>query len=289
MTQPLKNSALTTATTKSLAKLHYRLDCLSSKLTHDQIIIEEPLQINLLWFNTKQNNYQQDELAVIMRTPGNDTELVVGFLFAEAVIKHKNDILNIVIDHENENLIEVELNKNVSIDWHNLARNFTSQSSCGLCGKTSIKSLALKCQRIINTEKNWLAIGNIPLLMNKLAEQQPLFSQTGGVHGAALINNEQWLSIKEDIGRHNAVDKVIGEIILADHSIEQGVLLLTGRISFELMQKAAMAAIPVVIAVGAPSSLAISVAKQFDITLIGFSKVQQFNVYHGDWRLRSEI
>ena len=108
------------------------------------------------------------------------------------------------------------------------------------------------------------------------------------MHAAGLINNNQWLSVQEDIGRHNAVDKIIGDIVLNNHVLEEAILLLTGRISFELMQKAVMVGISVVIAVGAPSSLAVDVAKQFDITLIGFTKNKQFNVYHGDYRLKSE-
>lgn len=291
MTKPLKkNITPVPAATKSVAKLQYRLECLSSRLSSDDVIIEEPLQINLLWFNTHKSDYQHDELAVIMRTPGNDIELIIGFLFSEGVIKSHADILSIAIpsDSKTNNIVEVELAKNIVLDWTTLARSFTSQSSCGVCGKTSIKSLALKSQKIMNTDTHWLGVSSIPQYCQALTKQQHLFSSTGGVHGAGLINNKQWLAVHEDIGRHNAVDKIIGDVVHNNYALTQAVLLLTGRISFELMQKAVMAGIPVVIAVGAPSSLAIAVAQQFDITLIGFTKNKQFNVYHGDYRINNE-
>ena len=291
MIKPLKNTLIQQATaTKTVAKLQYRLECLSSRLSNDDVIIEEPLQINLIWFNTKKAYYQHDELAVIMRTPGNDIELIVGFLFSEGVITNNADIISICVanDSPTNNILEVELAKSVLLDWTLLTRSFTSQSSCGVCGKTSIKSLALKSHKALNNNSQWLSIAAIPEYCQTLTSKQDLFISTGGVHAAGLINNNQWLSVQEDIGRHNAVDKIIGDIVLNNHVLEEAILLLTGRISFELMQKAVMVGISVVIAVGAPSSLAVDVAKQFDITLIGFTKNKQFNVYHGDYRLKSE-
>ncbi|WP_448250017.1 formate dehydrogenase accessory sulfurtransferase FdhD [Thalassotalea agariperforans] len=289
--QPTIRQLPSSPTSKTVNKHHYRLNCLSTRLSSDEVVIEEPLQINLVSFEQAKNNYQQRELAVIMRTPGDDVALITGFLFSEAVITTAADILSIKIasDSETNNIVEVELAKHITIDWPSLSRSFTSQSSCGLCGKTSIKSLALKTQQSVNNEQHWLNMASIPQLVQQLTKQQSLFIDTGGVHGAGLINNEQWISIREDIGRHNAVDKIIGDIVMQQTAIARAILLLTGRVSFELMQKAVMAGIPVIIAVGAPSSLAIDVAKQFNITLIGFTKNQQFNVYHGNWRINSQI
>ena len=288
--QPTLGEVNRSPASKTVNKHHYRLNCLSSRLSSDQVIIEEPLQINLVSFEHTKKHYQQRELAVIMRTPGDDVTLITGFLFSEAVITTQADILSIKVasDSETNNIVEVELAKHITIDWPGLTRSFTSQSSCGLCGKTSIKSLALKTQQAINNEQHWLNMASIPQLVEQLTERQSLFIATGGVHGAGLINNEHWFSIREDIGRHNAVDKIIGDIVMQQTTIARAILLLTGRVSFELMQKAVMAGIPVIIAVGAPSSLAIDVAKQFNITLIGFTKNQQFNVYHGNWRINTQ-
>lgn len=296
---PQKSNSILAAI-KPVTKLNYRLNCLTSQLTHDDVIIEEPLQINLLWFEQETQQYQHRELAVIMRTPGQDTALVTGFLFTEGIIKSATDILSIDTpsDGKKDNQLEIKLAQNIRVNWTKLARRFTSQSSCGICGKTSIKSLALQSSKKINDEKGWLDIHTIPTLSEQLTKQQPLFNQTGGVHGAAIVKNTQWLALEEDVGRHNAVDKVIGQLLIEQHitvpsnnskqQTDKSILLLTGRISFELIQKAVMAAIPVIIAIGAPSSLAISAAQQFNITLIGFIKNQQFNVYHGAWRLSDE-
>ncbi|MGJ8692842.1 MAG: formate dehydrogenase accessory sulfurtransferase FdhD [Thalassotalea sp.] len=292
MTNSLKNISPATPNVHSVAKKSYRLDNDSCQLVYDDIIVEEPLQINLSWFNPAQQSYQTNELAVVMRTPGSDIELVTGLLFNEGIIKQRQDILAIALASEDDpntgNQLEIELSKAITIDWQAISRSFASLSSCGICGKTSIKSLALKSHQSFNTEKNWLKVNDIPKLSQALSNQQTLFNQTGGVHGAAIFQADQWLAIHEDIGRHNAVDKVIGDLLQQNIRLNKAILLLTGRVSFELMQKAVMAAIPVVIAIGAPSSLAIAVAKQFDITLIGFNKLQQFNVYHGDWRLLNE-
>lgn len=291
----MKTSAITTTNTDQVAtqtvsKITYHLNTNHQKLSVDHVIIEEPLQINLLWFCEQRQAYQLSNLVVIMRTPGQDNALAVGFLISEGIITHQHDIIAIEVpsDSENNNLLEIQLDKKIKLDWLTLQRNFTSQSGCGLCGKSSIKSLALKSLRTINNQQHWLKVTDIPKLCLQLAKHQNLFAQTGGVHGAAYIVNNQWLTIQEDIGRHNAVDKVIGELVLTQQYAQQGILLLTSRISFELVQKAVMYGIPVIIALGAPSSLAITTAKQFNITLIGFSKSQTFNVYHGDWRLFSE-
>ena len=290
MTNPPTKPAITMSQIQSVAKKTYRLDTESCKLSYDDIIVEEPLQINLSWFNPEQKTYQHNELAIVMRTPGDDIALVTGLLFNEGIIKQQQDIVSITLptDCETGNQLEVTLNKNILINWSAISRSFASLSSCGICGKTSIKSLALKSHQVFNTEKQWLNIKTVSQLSLHLTEQQTLFNKTGGVHGAAIFQEGEWLSIYEDIGRHNAVDKIIGNLCLKNITLDKAILLLTGRVSFELMQKAVMAAIPVVISVGAPSSLAIAVAKQFDITLIGFNRSQQFNVYHGHWRLFNE-
>lgn len=277
---------------KSLTKRHYQLNEASQCLSADNVIVEEPLQINIWWFNPEKQQHQESELAIMMRTPGHDEILVLGFLFTEGIIQQYKDVTQITVNSENTNIVDVELGNEISINWEKINRSFTSQSSCGLCGKTSIKALALKTQKTINSDKHWLSSVKIPLLINQLTQRQALFTITGGVHGAAIVSANKWLALYEDVGRHNAVDKVIGDVLVNHHSVEnnktneQKILLLTGRISFELIQKAVMAAIPVIIAIGAPSSLAISTAKQFDITLIGFTKSDQFSVYSGDWRMQ---
>jgi len=257
---------------------------------NDQVIVEQPLQISLCFFNAEQQRYQSKILTVTMRTPNDDQALICGFLCAEGIIQQANEVIAIEWLAPNEqnlpqNHAEVTLAKHVQVNWPQLQRDFVSYSSCGICGKSSLKSLALKVQSTIDETQHWLPNQLISGLPTLLWQQQALFQQTGGVHGAGYYANQQLLFSAEDVGRHNAVDKVIGKVCQQQAQQAQAVLILSGRISFELVQKAVMANIPVIVAVGAPSSLAIQAAQQFNITLIGFVKAQKFNVYHADWRL----
>lgn len=277
----MKADKLSIATTNCL---RYRLDCGKFSSGLESVSIEEPLQVSLV------HDDQSRPLTLMMRTPGNDIELITGFLFAEGVISNPSDLIsvNTVDDEFGENHIEVEINKQLSIDWQKIERSFASFASCGLCGKNSIKALALKHQVDINQQEKWLHCRDISHLISELTEHQQQFKETGGVHSAAYIADGQWLSIREDIGRHNALDKVLGHCLRESLWQSKSLLLLSGRISYELMQKAVAAQVPVVIAIGAPSSLAIQVAQQFNITLVGFTKASRFNVYHGDWRIIQE-
>lgn len=253
----------------------------------DYAIVEEPLLISLCYFDNDSGTYQTIDLTVIMRTPGNDKELITGFLFNEQVINKEKDIISIKSndDSQNNNHVMVKLAEPVQPDWEKITRSFASQSSCGICGKTSLNGLAIKNDKIIDNESVWLKSNHIIKHAQDLKLHQPLFIKTGGVHGAGYIVNNEWVCVYEDVGRHNAVDKVIGNIVINNTLANKSILVLSGRISFELMQKAVTAAIPVIIAIGAPSSLAISAAIQFNITLIGFTRNNQFNVYHGSHRI----
>lgn len=253
----------------------------------DYAIIEEPLLISLSFLNKDSNAYQTTDLTVIMRTPDHDKALITGFLFNEQIIKSIHDIVNITPPDEdiNNNHLIVKLAPRVQPDWQKITRSFPSQSSCGICGKTSLNGLAIKTDSVIDNTDLWLKSNNIIEIAKALNSHQPLFNLSGAVHGAAYISDNQWVCVYEDVGRHNAVDKVIGDVFLQEKMTTQSILVLSGRVSFELMQKAINAAIPVIIAIGAPSSLAISAAIQFNITLIGFTKNNKFNVYHGNNRI----
>ena len=230
-----------------------------------------------------------------MRTPGHDEDLAMGFLFTESIIHSAEDVKSIDVVGETDqesgskNIVRVSIKPSIEIDSDMLTRHFYTTSSCGVCGKASIEAIYNKgCQAI----KSKFSIRRSALiaLPAKLREQQIIFGKTGGLHAAALFNTHgEIILVREDVGRHNAVDKIIGAMLRRKKLLanEMGIIV-SGRTSFELMQKAVMASIPVVIAVGAPSSLAIAVAQQFDITLIGFTKNKQFNVYHGDYRINNE-
>lgn len=247
----------------------------------DIISIEEPLEIRIVY--VEQNKQLQKTISVTMRTPGNDFDLAVGFLFTEGIIENYNQIKNISHDFFNQNIVVVELADDFVPHLQQADRNFYTTSSCGVCGKSSIESIKTvsifnKIARpnlIINTE----VIYQLP---HKLKTAQNDFSSTGGIHASGLFTVDgDLLFLKEDVGRHNALDKLIGESLKNNLlPLNQHILLLSGRASFELIQKAAMAGITFIAAIGAPSSLAVELAKEFDITLIGFLKENKFNLYH---------
>ena len=253
------------------------------RLSEDIVISEEPLNIVLHWNCPKTGKQLEKPLMVTMRTPGQDAFLVTGLLLSYAIIHHAVGIEKISCEEHNQ--CDVYLDKHVQFDWKSLSRQFVSHSGCGICGANDVKKLAHTFEHNIDEQAHWLSINNLLTFSTQLRKQQTLFSATGGVHSAGIFTVNSCLSVQEDVGRHNAVDKVIGDLLQQDLLGNQNILMLSGRISFELMQKAVAANIPVVVAIGAPSSLAVSVAKQFNITLIGFVSEQTFNVYHGDFRL----
>jgi len=254
---------------------------------NDLLAVEEPLEIRI-GFGPKENREQRN-ISVTMRTPGNDFELALGFLFTEGIIQNINEIAQIKyctelnFQQDNQNIVRVELQENIEIDFSKLQRNFYTTSSCGVCGKASIDAIKTVCN--IETKYIPFAVNQsiILELPNKLRAQQNVFEYTGGLHACALFDLKGNLEIlREDVGRHNALDKIIGALVGSKNgtdSFQNKILLLSGRASFELIQKAAMAGIKMICAVGAPSSLAVQTAQEFGITLIGFLRENRFNIY----------
>ena len=263
----------------------------SHQVQQDLLAVEEPLEIRLGYGSV--DSREQISLAVTMRTPGNDFELAIGFLFSEGIIEGYHDIENIHYcervnhDEEKENVVRVELKDYVLLDQKRLSRNFYVSSSCGVCGKSTIEALRniapLKISANIQIERH-----TIESLPETISGHQTVFEHTGGLHAVALFDQHGNIIFTcEDVGRHNAFDKVIGKILISDKraTFSNSIVLLSGRASFELVQKAARAGIPVIVAVGAPSSLAVTLAREFQITLIGFLRNNKFNIYSGEERI----
>ena len=251
----------------------------------DQLVVEEPLEIHLQ-FGTAENRVQKS-ISVTMRTPGHDIELTAGFLFTEGIIRSGNDILFIEQDSADGNRILFALQDNVDPGLQKTERNFYTTSSCGVCGKSSIEAIkTISVYR--NQEQNILLKTEVfYALQDNLKSRQAIFESTGGIHASALFDREgNFIMLREDVGRHNALDKLIGASLLNDElPLTNTVLLLSGRASFELIQKASMAGIKVVAAVGAPSSLAVELAKECKITLVGFLRNERFNIYSCEERI----
>lgn len=251
----------------------------------DLCAVEEPLEIRIGY--GKENERIQKNISVTMRTPGNDFELATGFLFTEGILKNTKDVLSIkyctdlnTIENK-ENIVRVELQPDVEFDLKSVERNFYTTSSCGVCGKASIDAVRTVIESDIKKDIIKIPASLIIQFPELLRKQQNVFEYTGGLHASALFNlNGSLLLIREDVGRHNALDKLIGAALASNMlPLNEHILLLSGRTSFELIQKAAMAGIKIVCAVGAPSSLAIEMATEFGITLIGFLNKERFNIY----------
>ena len=222
-------------------------------------------------------------IAVTMRTPGHDVELALGFLFTEGVIGHKDDVAEARRVHDNlgiQNVVEIYLRKGVAFDAEKLSRHVFTGSSCGVCGKQTIDRImadGLTRPVLSQTVDPNILTG----LLEKLNHTQEVFQKTGGLHAAALFDlNGNLLLHREDVGRHNALDKLIGRLLQDDQTpASDCILLLSGRTGFELIQKAVFAGIPVVAGIGAPSSFAVMLAEQFDVSLLGFLRDDRFNLY----------
>ena len=259
--------------------------------TTDVLAIEEPLEIRLEHGPEGQRKVQN--VSVTMRTPGNDDELALGFLFTEGIVKRREDVAGvnhcfIACAENKENVIQVSLNENVIPYLQNTERNFYTTSSCGVCGKGSIN--AIRTVSAFNLHKdNNNSISSVLLyqLPEILRQHQDIFDDTGGLHACALFNpSGQLFLVREDVGRHNALDKLIGAALSSDYlPLNKSILLLSGRASFELVQKAAMAGINIIASVGAPSSLAVELAEEFNITLTGFLRGRRFNIYTAAHRI----
>ena len=252
---------------------------------NDQVAVEEPLEIQLDYSTS--TGFMQKNIAVTMRTPGNDEELAAGFLFSEGVIQNNGSIKEIRSFSADENRVLISLRENVKPILQNVERNFYSTSSCGICGKASID--AIRLTSVFKEENNSLSVNATVLhgLQDTLRKQQLIFENTGGIHASALFTLDgNFMMLREDVGRHNALDKIIGAALLNDQlPLNNCILLLSGRASFELLQKASMAGIKIVVAVGAPSSLAVELAKETGITLIGFLRNDRLNIYAGNERI----
>lgn len=255
----------------------------------DVLAVEEPLEIRIGFVDKNIRKHQA--ISITMRTPGDDFELAVGFLFTEGIIKSSAQIKDIkhcgkIGQVGFQNTVRVDLQNNVEVDFKKLERHFYTTSSCGVCGKTSIEALQTGATKL---EQNDFVIESdlIHELPNKLLEKQSIFERTGGLHASALFDKNGILDIlREDVGRHNALDKIIGAKFLVNKPpLNDKILLLSGRISFELVQKTLMAGIPIIVAVGSPSSLAVESAEEFNITLIGFVRDGRFNIYTGKHRI----
>ena len=255
----------------------------------DSLAAEEPLEIRVSFGSSGQRI--QKSISVTMRTPGSDFDLAKGFLFTEGIIEKAEDITS--IKHCNgihQNVVKVEMKENLQLDLTKLERNFYTTSSCGVCGKSSLEAVKTVCRLPVKKDVELSispeVIYSLPTL---LKHEQSVFKKTGGLHACALFDVEGNLILtREDVGRHNALDKLIGAAL--DENLlplDRFVLLLSGRASFELIQKAWMAGIRVVAAVGAPSSLAVQMAEAFGMTLIGFLRGRSLNVYSGLARIKT--
>jgi FdhD protein len=230
----------------------------------------------------------QRAIAVTMRTPGHDFELAVGFLFTEGLITSLEDVVtvrycSVPSDQQQFNVVSVTLTH--ELPKVGPERNFYATSSCGVCGKASLDMIETNAGRVADGPT--VSADTVLQLPDTLRAAQKVFDTTGGLHGAALFSETgELLSLREDVGRHNAVDKIVGERFLAgDLPLSGRVLMVSGRSSFEIVQKAAMAGVPVICAVSAPSSLAVDAARRFGITLIGFLRGSRFNIYTGPERI----
>ena len=255
-----------------------------NSILEDFIAVEEPIEITLIYGNESERISKP--VSVTMRTPGNDNELALGFLFTEGIIKSFEQISEVIIKEENK--IHISLQENVLPDILNAERNFYTSSSCGVCGKSIIDSV--RTVSVYNTTIDEISLNREIFygLNEVLRSRQTVFDSTGGLHASALFDTEGiFIMLREDVGRHNALDKIIGNAFMNNIlPLNDKILLLSGRASFELIQKAAMAGIKIVAAIGAPSSLAVQMAVEAEITLIGFLKNERFNVYSGEQRIK---
>jgi FdhD protein len=244
----------------------------------DLLAVEEPLQISV----------GDNDLAVTMRTPGNDAELAAGFLLTEGFVRESGDIVDIQCDR---NRALVTLDEKIKVDLSGATRNFYMTSSCGVCGKTSIEAIENAGCAFLPRKFPVVEESLIRSLPARLRESQAVFDRTGGLHAAGLFSARGDLILsREDVGRHNAVDKLIGRALLDKRlPLHDYFLMVSGRTSFELVQKTVMAGIPLLAAVGAPSSLAVKTAKRFGLTLIGFLRDDRFNVYSDFGRVTSNL
>ncbi|MDA2937455.1 formate dehydrogenase accessory sulfurtransferase FdhD [Acidobacteria bacterium AH-259-A15] len=255
----------------------------------DEVAAEEPMEVRVVV--EKNGRPVRHSISVTMRTPGHDFELAAGFLFTEGIVTDRGAIREIgycgaTPQFAQHNVVNVFLNPDVPFDPEKFSRNVYTTSSCGICGKTSLEMVRVACSGppvgTFQVDEKYFT-----QLPEQLSKAQAVFWRTGGLHASALFDTRgELLILREDVGRHNALDKLVGALFLEERlPASETVVLLSGRASYELVQKALMAGIPALAAVGAPSSLAIDMAREFNMTLIGFLRNGRFNVYTGEHRI----
>ncbi|WP_440618701.1 formate dehydrogenase accessory sulfurtransferase FdhD [Candidatus Pelagibacter sp. HIMB1493] len=264
------------------------------KDVEDLVSIEEPLEISLKY--KEKENWVEQTLSITMRTPGNDEDLVRGFLFNEQIVKSLNDIDSIesygdkVGQYKIQNKILATLNNSENVNISKIKRDFLTNSSCGVCGKSSLDALEIIKTTKTNASEPKISKDVIIQSPDILREGQSEFSKTGGIHASGLFNSDgKLIALREDVGRHNALDKLIGCALEKNQfDPKDQFITCSGRLNFELVQKVLMTDIGIMIGVGAPTSLAIDLANKFDITLIGFVKRDSFNIYTNNKKVKVE-
>jgi FdhD protein len=253
--------------------------------TSDVVATEEPLGIRL-GYSRADGSRAEEDISITMRTPGHDPDLAVGFLFTEGIIHSRAEVEGVVPRGQPDanglvNSVRVDLAPGVKVDFKRLERHFYTSSSCGICGKASLDLVAVQGRFDLQGAPFRIEASALERLPAALSSVQEVFEQTGGIHASGLFDSSGAIVVvREDVGRHNALDKLIGDALLHDRvPLTDFGIAVSGRASFELMQKAKMAGCALVAAVGAPSSLAVELAVQFGITLVGFLKAKRFNVY----------
>jgi FdhD protein len=266
-----------------------RLDGESTKRDYDRVVTEEPLELRLIAGGATQT------LAVTMRTPGNDFELATGFVVSEGIVQRRDQLAGVsycidpAIDAEQRyNIVNIELSGAQMPDASRFERHFTMNSSCGVCGRANLDALRDAGVPPVNDDAR-ISRSVLYSLPARMREAQRVFATTGGLHAAALFRTDgRLVALREDVGRHNAVDKLTGWSLLENaFPLRDHVMMVSGRASFEILQKAAVARIPIIVAVSAPSSLAVDLARSFNITLAGFTRDSRTNIYSAPERLSS--
>lgn len=264
------------------------------ELAEDRICVESPLEMRIPVLNSD-GQIIYKSLAVTMRTPGSDEELVTGFLYAEGFIKSIDEVLSIEYATDRgeageRNSININLKKPVAIKALIPERRIASYSSCGLCGKTTIQNLELQNPPVLDESQKLFNSSMLTELCEQMRAKQLIFKETGSAHASALFDHKgNLIHLEEDIGRHNALDKLTGFCLKNyPNKMKNSLIIVSGRASFEMVQKTIMAGVPLLLAIGAPSSLAIETAKRFNLTLIGHFRENEFNIYNAPWRLNHD-
>ena len=268
-----------------------------SEIVDDVLAVEEPLEIRLAYRSEKGVPLTRG-ISITMRTPGDDEALAAGFLATEGLLNSCEDLEEITVGSGEDtsglglspNLVRIALNEGVEADLEQLSRHVFTSSSCGVCGKATLDALAARGLARVSGDDFRIAPDVLRTLPDNLLERQPTFAETGGLHATALVDaSGAIIDLAEDVGRHNAMDKLLGRRFLADDwPLSSHLVLVSGRASFELVQKALVAGIPMLASVGAPSSLAVELADSFGMTLVGFLSAQRFNVYCNPERVMDE-